>query len=220
MVFKKGDVIANQQIWITNNENLYYIASGSCVTFHENELGTKRVEKRYQGNVIGEMAFFLKAPRSESIVADEDDTVVYEYTHKQFDALKKEFPYIGEHMLKHALQKMSDAVQRISHENHLLMVMDGYEDENEDDDDVLGLNEAGDTEVAAAGNANGRFGKRAAKSEDGATKQRREAGVEEDQDSSKHKTSAFAILSVDDDLNESATSIELKRQQALVMESE
>ena len=84
----------------------------------------------------------------------------------------------------------------------------------------LGLNEAGDTEVAAAGNANGRSGKRAAKSEDGATKQRREAGVEEDQDSSKHKTSAFAILSVDDDLNESAASIELKRQQAFVMDSE
>ena len=223
MVFQKGDKIAGQQLWITNNEHLYFIASGSCVAYHENDLGTKRVEKRYQGNVIGEMAFFLKAPRGESIIADEDGTVVYEYTHKQFDALKKEYPYIGEHMLKHALQKMSDRVQRVSHENHLLMVMDGYEDEAEDDDDVLGLNEAGDTEVAA-GRANGRGGKngatRLANSADGETQERRELRVEEGGATQKHKTAGFAILSVDDDLNESATSIEIKRKQNLVLDSE
>jgi CRP-like cAMP-binding protein len=211
MVFNKGDVIAEQQLWITNNEHLYFIAEGSCVKIHETEMGSKRVEKRYRGNVIGEMAFFLKSPRSDSIICDEDNTVVFEYTHKQFERLKAEFPYIGEHMLKHALQKMSDAVKRVQHENHLLMIMDGYEHEEEEDDDVVGLNEIGDTESAADAKSKGRFGKggarkRLGKGEDAATKQRRAAGnmdMEEDL-TPVHHTSGFGILGENGDDNLSA----------------
>lgn len=225
MVFNKGDVIAEQQLYITNNEHLYFIAEGSCVKMHENELGTKRVEKRYRGNVIGEMAFFLKSPRSDSIVCDEDNTVVFEYTHKQFDRLKQEFPYIGEHMLKHALQKMSDTVKRVQHENHLLMVMDGYEHEEEDDDDVVGLNQTGDTESAADEKSKGRFGKsgarkRLAKRENAATKQRRAAGNMDMEDSAPtHHTSGFGILGESSNDNLSAQALS-QQGEGLAMESE
>lgn len=215
MTFKKGDVIATQQAWVTSNEHLYFIAQGSCIKVHEKDDGTEtRVEKRYRGNVVGEMAFFLKAPRTAHIIADEDDTVLYEYTHKQMDALKEEFPYIGEHLLKHALQKMQDTVKRLTHENHLLMVMDGYEDENADDDDVLGTNEVGDTDVANNKKEAGRFGKGGAKkrmknSETAAAIQRRAQGIadEDDAEPEQHKHSGFGILNDADDTNLSAASL-------------
>lgn len=33
---------------------------------------SKRLEKRYAGTVIGEMSFFLRTPRHDSIIADMD----------------------------------------------------------------------------------------------------------------------------------------------------
>jgi MFS superfamily sulfate permease-like transporter/CRP-like cAMP-binding protein len=216
MVFNKGDVIATQQDWVTNNEHLYFIAEGSCIKVHDTALGSKRIEKRYRGNVIGEMSFFLKAPRGDNIIADDNGTVVFEYTHKQFDKLKEEFPYIGEHMLKHALQKMSDAVKRVTHENHLLMVMDGYEHEESDDDDFEELNETGDTEGAAKKKEKGRFGKKGAadrlagRDADKAKQQRIAAGnqdMEADEQVVVHKHSGFGILGDEDDENLSAETL-------------
>jgi CRP-like cAMP-binding protein len=166
--------------------------------------------------VIGEMSFFLKAPRGDNIIADDNGTVVFEYTHKQFDKLKEEFPYIGEHMLKHALQKMSDAVKRVTHENHLLMVMDGYEHEESDDDDFEELNETGDTEGAAKKKEKGRFGKKGAadrlagRDADKAKQQRIAAGnqdMEADEQVVVHKHSGFGILGDEDDENLSAETL-------------
>ena len=218
MEFNKGDVIATQQNYHTTNEHLYYIVQGSCIKMHESEFTTKRVEKRYKGTIIGELAFFLKAPRGDTIIADEDGTVVYEYTNAQYEKLRDEFPYIGEHLLKSALQKMSDTIKRLNQENHLLMVMDGVDIVgDEETEKLLETNSIGDTQVAEKQLAKkGKFQRGHegkidyGKEEDtAASRQRREAGVVE-AEGADHKHTGFGML---DDLDENLTAEQIRQRQ-------
>eukprot|EP01051_Picozoa_sp_SAG22_P006810 SAG22_NODE_459_length_10228_cov_9.593642_7_plen_976_part_00 len=143
--YNKGDTIAAQQEFLRGDEKLYFIAAGSAIKVHDGMVGRKRIEKRYAGTVIGEMSFFLKTPRHDSIIADEDNTVMVEFTEKQYDILRHKYPLLGEELLKHVLTKLGDTIKRLVNENHMLHILDGEESDEEFEESQQGI----DSELAA-----------------------------------------------------------------------
>jgi MFS superfamily sulfate permease-like transporter/CRP-like cAMP-binding protein len=139
-VYHKGDRVARQSDWFVAGNELFYIAKGSCIKIHEWKYGNRRVEKRYAGNVIGELAYYLKQPRTESVYADEDDTVIYSFTPEQLGVLKKDFPHLEEDLLKHCMHRMSETIRRLHHENHVLQFRQGMDDvvHSSDEEDEVG----------------------------------------------------------------------------------
>ena len=133
--YNKGDIIATQQEFLHGNEKLYFIAAGSAIKVHDGVAGRKRLEKRYAGTVIGEMSFFLETPRHDSIIADDDDTIMFEYSHKQYNTMKAEYPLMGEDLLKHVMTKLGDTIKRLVNENHMLNILDGEEEDDVFDED-------------------------------------------------------------------------------------
>ena len=79
--FNKGDIIAEEQDhYIPQEAEMYYIAKGACSQHHKSKFGERTLDKRYAGCLVGELYFFLKQPRRESIIAEKDGTEVYAYT--------------------------------------------------------------------------------------------------------------------------------------------
>eukprot|EP01052_Picozoa_sp_SAG31_P011701 SAG31_NODE_668_length_12945_cov_15.915849_11_plen_491_part_00 len=140
--FKKGEVIAKQRNNLHGDEKLYFISQGSCIKVHQSKdrrQAPKRLEKRYAGTVIGEMSFFLQQPRHDSIIADDDgETVVFEYSRAQYEALCREQPRLGEELLKHVLLKLGDTIKRLVQEIHVLHVFAGEEHDTEIEEGQLG----------------------------------------------------------------------------------
>jgi SulP family sulfate permease len=198
-VYKKGETIAAQHDFLRGDEKLYFIAAGACIKVHDGKRGTKRLEKRYAGTVIGEMTFFLGSPRHDSIIADADETVVYEYSHKQIDSLKKNLPHIGEQLMRHVMQKLGDTIKRLVNENHILMVLDGEEEDSDMEEEqaaIEGSLMAVKRDQKKSKFQNGGNGVRDSDGED--VEGERADGAHEGQGSTKvHHHSGFGILDAD-----------------------
>jgi len=150
-VYNKGALIASQQEYYTPGNDLYFIAKGSCVKVHVGKYGNRRVEKRYRGTIVGELAFFLKQPRSEDLYADDDNTEVYTFTKHGLDKLHRRLPHLEEHLMSHCMERMSETIQKLKHQNHVLEMNIGLDTvmHSSDEDDVDPDEKVGDTELAA-----------------------------------------------------------------------
>ena len=93
---------------------LYFVVQGEiALTFddhgHENE-----IVRAGPGEMLGEMSFFDKQPRSVRLVAKAPGTEVLKLSRIKYKRLKVEHPYIALNIVEHAIISMDRLFRRVS----------------------------------------------------------------------------------------------------------
>ncbi len=109
--FNKKDIIANIG---EVGEALYFIVRGEAALLYDEggqevEVGSMKV-----GELMGEMSFFDRQPRSVRMRAVSDDTQVLKITRAKYKRLRVEHPYIAVNLLEHAIISLDHLVRRVS----------------------------------------------------------------------------------------------------------
>lgn len=108
--FKKGEVIA--QIGEVG-EALYFILSGEIGLFQDNDNKVTEVARVKEGELMGEMSFFDRRPRSVQISAI-GDVQILKLTRAMYKRLRVEHPYIAVNLLEHAIVSLDHLFRRVS----------------------------------------------------------------------------------------------------------
>ena len=111
VTFKKGEVIAEIG---TVGEALYFVIDGE-VTLIKDESGDEtEVGKGASGELMGEMSFFDRIPRSVRLKATKNDTRLLKLPRKMYTRLRIEHPYIAVNILEHAIISLDHLFRSLS----------------------------------------------------------------------------------------------------------
>ena len=95
-------------------EALYFVMQGATALFHE-ESGTEtEVGRGNSGELMGEMSFFDRKPRSARLKAMEDDTHLLKLSRTMYKRMRVEHPFIAVNLLEHAVISLDHLFRRIS----------------------------------------------------------------------------------------------------------
>lgn len=111
VTFNKGDVIAKVG---DVGEALYFVIEGSISLYHEDNGSETEVGKGGSGELMGEMSFFDREPRSVSIKATQNDTKLLKLSRVMYNRLRIEHPFIAVNLLEHAIVSLDHLFRRIS----------------------------------------------------------------------------------------------------------
>lgn len=110
VVFDKGDVIAEID---EVGEALYFVIKGEAALFAgdttESQVGLIKA-----GELMGEMSFFDRKPRSVRARAMEDDTRLLKLSRPMYKRLRVEHPYIAVNLLEHAIVSLDHLFRQVS----------------------------------------------------------------------------------------------------------
>ena len=110
VVFNKNDIIGDIG---DVGEALYFVIQGSTALFTggktENQVGTINA-----GELMGEMSFFDRQPRSVRARAMADDTRLLKLTRSMYQRLRVEHPYIAVNLLEHAIISLDHLFRQVS----------------------------------------------------------------------------------------------------------
>jgi len=95
-------------------EALYFVIHGSTGLFHQDGGDTTQVGTGTNGELIGEMSFFDREPRSVSIKAMENDTQLLKLSRTMYNRMRVEHPYIAVNLLEHAIVSLDHLFRRVS----------------------------------------------------------------------------------------------------------
>jgi CRP-like cAMP-binding protein len=108
--FNKSDVIAEIG---EVGEALYFIISGEIALIRSDEGKDNEVARVKEGELLGEMSFFDKRPRTVRMRAVENTTML-KLTRAMYERLKVEHPYIAVNLLEHAIVSLDHLFRRVS----------------------------------------------------------------------------------------------------------
>ena len=111
VTYNKDDVIAKVG---EVGEALYFVIKGSTGLFHQDGADETQVGIGESGELMGEMSFFDREPRSVSIRAMEDDTQLLKLSRTMYNRLRVEHPYIAVNLLEHAIVSLDHLFRRVS----------------------------------------------------------------------------------------------------------
>ena len=110
VVFQKGDVIAEIG---EVGEALYFVTSGETALYagdkNETEVGHIKA-----GELMGEMSFFDRNPRSVRAKALADNTRLLKLSRAMYKRLRVEHPYIAVNLLEHAIVSLDHLFRQVS----------------------------------------------------------------------------------------------------------
>lgn len=110
--FSKNEVIADIG---TLGEALYFVVKGEVALIYEAPTGDQQeVGRMVEGEVMGEMSFFDRRPRSARLVAKSEDTQVLVLTRARYKRLRVEHPYIAVNLLEHVIISLDHLFRRVS----------------------------------------------------------------------------------------------------------
>lgn len=109
--FQKGEIIADIG---EVGEALYFVIRGEAALFHEESGQETEVGRMKEGELMGEMSFFDRQPRSVRMRSMTDDTQVLKLTRPMYQRLRVEHPYIAVNLLEHAIVSLDHLVRRVS----------------------------------------------------------------------------------------------------------
>jgi len=109
--FNKKDIIANIG---EVGEALYFIVRGEAALLYDEGEQEVEVGSMKVGELMGEMSFFDRKPRSVRMRAVSDDTQVLKVTRAKYKRLRVEHPYIAVNLLEHAIISLDHLVRRVS----------------------------------------------------------------------------------------------------------
>ncbi|WP_455203744.1 Crp/Fnr family transcriptional regulator [Kaarinaea lacus] len=93
---------------------LYFIVSGEISLIRADEGKDNEVARVQKGELMGEMSFFDKRPRTVRLVAASSDTKMLKLTRAMYDRLKVEHPYIAVNLLETAIVSLDHLFRRVS----------------------------------------------------------------------------------------------------------
>ena len=109
--FNKGEIIADiGQV----GDALYFAMKGEAVLLFQDGEQETEVGRMKEGELIGNMSFFDRHPRSVRLRANSDDTQLLKLTRAMYDRLRVEHPYIAVNFLEHAIISLDHLVRRVS----------------------------------------------------------------------------------------------------------
>lgn len=106
----KGDVIADIG---EVGDALFFVIEGEAALFIEDQ-GEAEVGRIPKGELVGEMSFFDRRPRSVRMRATEPSTQLLKLTRKKYNRLRLEHPFIAVNLLEHAIVSLDHLFRRVS----------------------------------------------------------------------------------------------------------
>lgn len=107
----KNDVIADIG---EVGEALYFVIKGEAVLLHDNNGTETEVGRMKEGDLMGEMSFFDRKPRSVRMRSLSDDTHLLKLSRPMYQRLRVEHPYIAVNLLEHAIVSLDHLVRQVS----------------------------------------------------------------------------------------------------------
>ena len=111
VTFKRGEVLAEIG---EVGEALYFIISGEISLLRTDEGKENEVARVKEGELMGEISFFDKRPRTVRLIAAATDTKILKLTRAMYNRLKVEHPYIAVNLLEHAIVSLDHLFRRVS----------------------------------------------------------------------------------------------------------
>lgn len=109
--FDKGEVLAEIG---EVGDSLYFIIHGAIRLIRNDEGKENEVARVKEGELMGEMSFFDKRPRTVRLIAAVDNTKMLKLTRAMYDRLKVEHPFIAVNLLEHAIVSLDHLFRRVS----------------------------------------------------------------------------------------------------------
>lgn len=111
VVFHKNQIIADIG---DIGEALFFVVKGEAVLLHDDNGAEIEVGRMKEGELLGNMSFFDRAPRSLRMRAATDDTQLLKLSRPMYRRLRVEHPYVAVNLLEHAIVSLDHLVRRVS----------------------------------------------------------------------------------------------------------
>jgi len=95
-------------------EALYFVIKGNTILYHEDAGEETEVGQGSSGELMGEMSFFDRKPRSVRIKATENDTQLLKLSRTMYNRIRIEHPFIAVCILEHAIVSLDMLFRRVS----------------------------------------------------------------------------------------------------------
>lgn len=109
--FQKGQIIADIG---EVGEALYFVVRGEAALVYGNEGQTVELGRIKEGELMGEMSFFDREPRSVRMLAMANETRLLRLSRTMYQRLRVEHPYIAVNLLEHAIVSLDRLFRRVS----------------------------------------------------------------------------------------------------------
>lgn len=97
-------------------EALFFVVHGEAALYYDEGNEEHEVGRMTEGELMGEMSFFDRKPRSARLRAKTDDTQILMLSRPKYLRLRVEHPYIAVNLLEHAVISLDHLVRRVSSE--------------------------------------------------------------------------------------------------------
>lgn len=111
VVFSRGDVIADIG---DVGEALYFVVGGEAALFFDNAGDQIEIGRMREGELMGEMSFFDREPRSVRMRSVSATTRLLKLTRTMYNRLRVEHPFIAVNLLEHAIISLDHLFRRVS----------------------------------------------------------------------------------------------------------
>jgi CRP-like cAMP-binding protein len=111
VVYGEGDVVA--QIGDVGDA-LYFVVGGEAGLFRDHEGRPIELGRMKEGELMGEMSFFDRKPRTARLCALRHNTRLLRLTRARYNRLRVEHPFIAVNLLEHAIISLDHLFRRMS----------------------------------------------------------------------------------------------------------
>jgi len=109
--FRKNAIIADIG---EVGEALYFVVKGEVALIYETDGQSTEIGGIGEGELIGEMSFFDRDPRSVRLLAKSSGTRLLRLTRTMYSRLRVEHPFIAVNLLEHAIINLDHLFRRVS----------------------------------------------------------------------------------------------------------
>jgi len=95
-------------------EALFFIVKGEASLFYDEGTGETAVGVVHAGELMGEMSFFDRQPRSVRLKSSASETQVLKLSRPMYNRLRIEHPYIAVNLLEIAIVSLDHLFRRVS----------------------------------------------------------------------------------------------------------
>ncbi|MDA8094749.1 MAG: cyclic nucleotide-binding domain-containing protein [Betaproteobacteria bacterium] len=111
MTLRKDDILSDIG---DVGDDLYFVVQGEISLTFGDGAQEKEIVRAGAGEMLGEMSFFDKQPRSVRLVAKMDGTEVLKLTRAMYKRMKVEHPYIAINLVEQAIISLDHLFRRVS----------------------------------------------------------------------------------------------------------
>jgi cAMP-binding proteins - catabolite gene activator and regulatory subunit of cAMP-dependent protein kinases len=111
VTFKKNAIIADIG---EVGEALYFMLKGEVALIYEADGQSVEIGGIKEGELVGEMSFFDREPRSVRLLAKSADTRLLRLSRSRYQRLRVEHPFIAVNLLEHAIINLDHLFRRVS----------------------------------------------------------------------------------------------------------